>query len=212
MSKETSAWMPLYVSDYLKGTMHLSTMEHGAYLLLIMHAWTHDGALPANEVRLARIAGMTPKEWKASREVILEFFEVHEGGIRHARIDREIEKAEAVVEQRRSAGRASAAARKAQRDGNDRSTPVATKAQRNGRPSNEGLSPRHRHQAAVDRLDRVWGSVDADRSASKPSTAQVWAKARAANQGRERESAADKAGRAWAKVDADRALSERGAG
>jgi len=135
MSKETSAWMPLYVSDYLKDTMHLSTVEHGAYFLLIMHAWTHEGALPLDETRLARIAGLNAKEWKAARGVILEFFTKTATAFRHARIDREIGKAEAMVEQRRSAGKASAAARKAQREGNDRSTTVATDDQRNGRPS-----------------------------------------------------------------------------
>jgi len=139
MSKETSAWMPLYVSDYLKDTMHLSTVEHGAYFLLIMHAWTHEGALPLDETRLARIAGLNAKEWKAARGVILEFFVKAADAYRHARIDREIGKAEAMVEQRRSAGKASAAARKAQRkaqrEGNGRSTGVATNDQRNGRPS-----------------------------------------------------------------------------
>lgn len=135
MSRETSAWMPLYVSDYLRDTMHLSTTEHGAYMLLIMHAWTHNGLLPRDETRLARIAGMTPKEWKVSRATLLEFFTTTDDGFRHARIDREITKAEAMVEQRRAAGRSSAAARKEQREVNDRSTSVATDEQRNGRPA-----------------------------------------------------------------------------
>lgn len=127
---EARTWMPLFVADYLADTRHLSTAEHGAYLLLIMHAWVSDGRLPLDEKRLARIAGMDAEEWRESREVILEFFTRHEDGYRHKRIDAELERATANIEQRRAAGRASAAARARQRNGsgrsNARSTDVAT--------------------------------------------------------------------------------------
>ena len=118
-------WMPLNVADYLKDTRHLSTREHGAYLLLLMHAWTSDGELPADEVRLARITSLTPKEWRFSREIILDFFVLVENSYRHNRIDAELARADEFIEQKREAGKASAAAR-AQRSFNGRSTGVAT--------------------------------------------------------------------------------------
>lgn len=134
MSKDAPLWMPLYVPDYLKDTMHLSTVEHGAYLLLIMHAWTHGGLLPIDETRLSRIARLSADEWKDCRDAVLEFFQRGENSYRHNRVDEEIAKAEGLVEQRRAAGRASAEARKNQRESqrkpNGRSTSVATDGQR----------------------------------------------------------------------------------
>lgn len=153
MADKTDTWMPLYVADYLKDTQHLSTQEHGAYLLLIMYAWSHDGLLPGDEKRVARIAGLTPKEWKNSRDVMLEFFTKKSDGFRHKRVEKERARASALNEQRREAGRASAAKRAAEKGNersNDRSNEIATsvetngatKPQRNGRPL---PSPSHKN-------------------------------------------------------------------
>lgn len=128
----TDHWMPFFIGDYLKDTRHLSTIEHGAYCLLIFYAWTNEGVIPADDKRLARIVGMSTKEWSASSEVILDYFYKANGGYRHNRVDRELARASGHVEQRRAAGKASAAARAAQRNSNDRSTTVATEEQRNG--------------------------------------------------------------------------------
>lgn len=100
-------WMPLYVADYLGDTGHLSTVEHGAYLLLMMHYWQH-GALPNDDRKLARICRMTPDEWADIRDTIAEFFDP---GWVHKRIDAELEKAEDVISKRRAAGKAGASAR-----------------------------------------------------------------------------------------------------
>jgi uncharacterized protein YdaU (DUF1376 family) len=82
-------WMPLYVADYRADTAHLSAAQHGAYLLLIMHYWT-TGGLPKDDAAMARIACMSPAEWKRAYPVIYPFFE---GDWTHKRIDAELARA-----------------------------------------------------------------------------------------------------------------------
>ena len=81
-------WMPLYIADYLADTGHLSTVEHGAYMLLIMHYWQHEG-LPDDERRLARIARLSPDEWQDVRDSLADLFD---DGWKHGRIDRELQR------------------------------------------------------------------------------------------------------------------------
>jgi uncharacterized protein YdaU (DUF1376 family) len=82
-------WMPLYIADYLRKTTHLGALESGAYLHLIMDYWQNDG-LPDDDKKLARIAKMTDREWKAAKATLQAFF--HDGW-KHEKIDEEIAKA-----------------------------------------------------------------------------------------------------------------------
>jgi uncharacterized protein YdaU (DUF1376 family) len=104
--------MPLYIADYLGDTQHLSTIEHGAYMLLIMHYWQQE-CLPNDEGRLARIARMTAKEWSNARATLVALFD---GDWKHGRIDAEIALTDEKYEKRAGAGhkggKASALARK----------------------------------------------------------------------------------------------------
>jgi uncharacterized protein YdaU (DUF1376 family) len=106
-SMSAPVWMPFYVSTYLADTSHLTTIEHGAYMLLIMHYWQR-GGLPDDDTRLANITKMTVDEWLKARPVLAALFLP---GWRHKRIDAELEHAHITIEKRRKAGKASAAKR-----------------------------------------------------------------------------------------------------
>lgn len=94
------AWMPLYIGDYLGDTGHLSTAQHGAYLLLMMHYWTK-GGLPTDDKQLSAITKLPLRIWMDTRDTIAMFFQE---GWRHKRIDEELEKMAAVSAKRSAAG------------------------------------------------------------------------------------------------------------
>ena len=93
-------WMPLYVGDYLAKTGHLSTLQHGAYLLLIMHYWA-TGGLPTDPKQLMAIAKMSPSKWYGNQMAIAMFFD---NQWRHKRIDFELAKAKEISDKRGLAG------------------------------------------------------------------------------------------------------------
>ena len=93
-------WMPLYVGDYLGDTGHLTTAQHGAYLLLMMHYW-RKGELPDDDRQLSKITKLPLRTWNGYRAVLQNFFY---DGWRHRRIDAELERMMRVSEKRAVAG------------------------------------------------------------------------------------------------------------
>jgi uncharacterized protein YdaU (DUF1376 family) len=91
-------WMPLYVSDYLGDTRRLTTLQHGAYMLLIMEYWQH-GGLPDDDQELADIAGLQISEWMEIRPRLAKLFK---DGWRHKRIDEELAKASEISDRRKA--------------------------------------------------------------------------------------------------------------
>lgn len=109
IEKKLDTWMPLYIGDYLADTGHLTTEEHGAYLLLILHYW-RAGPLPDDD-RLATIARLPAPRWRKIAPTIRAFFKVESGFLRHKRIEAEKKATEEIRQVQSAAGKAAAEAR-----------------------------------------------------------------------------------------------------
>jgi uncharacterized protein YdaU (DUF1376 family) len=85
---KTDIWMPVFIGDYLADTMHLSTEQHGAYLLLLFHLWRR-GSLRDEDAVLAKISGLGERAWELHRPVLAEFFRIQDGLWQHGRVEKE---------------------------------------------------------------------------------------------------------------------------
>lgn len=69
--------VPLHIGDFLSGTMHMDTLETGAYLRLILaHYQNGVEGLPNCDKKLARIAGVSKRVWDRIKDTLEEKFEV----------------------------------------------------------------------------------------------------------------------------------------
>ena len=132
-------WMPLYVADYLGDTGHLSTIEHGAYMLLIMHYW-QTASLPDDDRKLARIARMQPDEWAEVRDTLAGLFGPD---WTHKRIDAELAHAQDVIGKRSAAAKAMHAKRSASAEQEQRGSDANAPA--NAEQVHDKCSDNHNH-------------------------------------------------------------------
>lgn len=107
----SAPYMQLYVADYLGDTRHLTTEQHGAYLLLLMTMWRSDGVLSDDPAKLARIAGLTVARWNKISADVLAFFTPCDGGFTQGRLVAELTIADEKSEKRSQAGKAGARAK-----------------------------------------------------------------------------------------------------
>lgn len=104
MSSNTK-WLPLYVADYLGDTMHLTTLQHGAYMLLLMHYW-RSGPLPSDPIQLAAIARLGMKAWQQIWPILQPFFTSNGDGTLHQkRMDWELRRWAEISDKRSQAGK-----------------------------------------------------------------------------------------------------------
>ena len=79
-------WYPFNVVDYNADTGRLTTIQHGAYILLMNEYWL-SGGLPDDDEQLAVITKLPPDAWLMLKSKIEQFFLP---GWKHKRIDKEL--------------------------------------------------------------------------------------------------------------------------
>ena len=80
---------PFHIGDYVSHTRHLSLLEDLAYRRLIDQYYLHEGPLPADIPRIAKMVGLRDHEVEV-RAVLEEFFELTEEGWSSTRCDKEL--------------------------------------------------------------------------------------------------------------------------
>ena len=104
---------PHHISDFNNATRHLTRVERSVYRDAIELYYDTESVLTENIERLAkRLLCVTDEEKTALKDVLEEFFELHDGGYFHERCDIEISKYRANIGAKAKAGIASAKARK----------------------------------------------------------------------------------------------------
>lgn len=83
--------MPLWVADFLAKTSTLEAKEVGAYMLLLMSMWSHDGTLPADQKKLQRVA-RCGRDWPKIWDAISHYFDEADGVITNSRLSKELQK------------------------------------------------------------------------------------------------------------------------
>ncbi|HEV2629447.1 MAG TPA: DUF1376 domain-containing protein [Pseudolabrys sp.] len=111
--------MMLWTNDYLADTQHLTTVQHGAYLLILMAMWRGGGSLPNDEVRLARTARLPMDKWRKVNAEILDLLTIDGNRITQKRLRQELEHTLGRIEKRRTAGRAGGQAKALKSLGSD---------------------------------------------------------------------------------------------
>lgn len=81
---------PLWTDAYLADTGHLTTIEHGAYMLLLMTMWRAGGSLPNDDKQLARYARMTGPQWARIKPTMMPFFQISSDRITQGRLTDEL--------------------------------------------------------------------------------------------------------------------------
>lgn len=89
-----ASWFAFYPGDYLRDTSRLSTVAHGAYLLLLLDYYATGRPIPDDDNILARICKLTTDDWKALRPDLSKLFSIENGMWNHKRVELEMQRRE----------------------------------------------------------------------------------------------------------------------
>jgi uncharacterized protein YdaU (DUF1376 family) len=99
--------MPMYWDAYLADTTHLTTEEHGAYMLLLAAMWRRNAWVPDDDKDNARILGLTPAKWRKIKARLIETvsgFRVEDGKITQEKLQKTWENTQEKIGKNRSNG------------------------------------------------------------------------------------------------------------
>lgn len=68
--------MPFYTDSYTGDTTHLTTIEHGAYVLLLITMWRAGGWLPYDDDMICRYTRLRKSQWNKMKPVIMDFMRI----------------------------------------------------------------------------------------------------------------------------------------
>ena len=102
MSKAPS--MPMYWDAYLADTTHLTTEEHGAYMLLMAAMWRRDGSVPDCDADNARILGLTKSKWRKIKARLSQFLIIEGGTISQKKLQETWKKTQEIIQKNKENG------------------------------------------------------------------------------------------------------------
>lgn len=100
MTAKHTKYLKLYVSDYLVDTTHLSAVDHGAYLLLLLRMHQSRAPLVDDAESLRAIARVSADEWPEVAARVLPLLVLRQDGWVSKRLFNELEKAERAYKKR----------------------------------------------------------------------------------------------------------------
>lgn len=99
--------MPMYWDAYLADTTHLTTEEHGAYMLLLGAMWRRNGSVPDDDKDNARILGLSTAKWrkiKARFQATISGFHIKNGVITQEKLQKTWKNTQEKINKNRSNG------------------------------------------------------------------------------------------------------------
>jgi uncharacterized protein YdaU (DUF1376 family) len=166
--------LPLWTDAYLGDTTHLTTIEHGAYLLLLMAMWRANGSLPDDDRMLARYTKLTAGQWARIAPTVRPFFRSENGRISQGRLTDELKHV------RQHSTKQSNAAKARWLKSNDTNDATAMPNECHGNAPTPTPTPKGKEigkpiSSAHDGFDEFWQAVP--RKIAKPKAQEAFAKA-----------------------------------